>query len=637
MTDRVGQQLDNYHLVRLLGAGSFGQVYLAEHVHRKMLVAVKILPPLADTDLPGFLNEARTIRLKHPHIVQVPDFGVSNHIPFIVMDYAPNGTLRQRYPKGTRLPLDTIISYVKQIAAALQYAHLEKLIHRDVKPENMLLGPNNEVLLSDFGIATVARSSRSQSTQEMAGTVAYMAPEQIRGKPVLASDQYALGVVVYEWLCGERPFNGSPMEIATQHMLALPPPLHEKIPGIPPAIEQVVLTALQKDPHQRFGSILAFANALEQVSKQSPPSTLPPAVPLPNQSLPPAEIVTSPSQLPQITGTSMQSPALATPSFSTVVSMPSGASYQPKRGISRRTVLVSLAGLAVTGGGIALLALSGRLHTQLGSAINPTSGTGTLTIANAGLRIPGVLQWGSDFVDGAPYVFKDPINPANLIGFEVEIMAAIGQLMLATPKQVETCYGEIDQALLANKFDFVMNSWEINPDRQKVELFSDPYYRYGQQLVVRADDPRFASLNATSDIGLGPVEGLTVGTGQGFKAADYLATDKKINVKLYAGPLPFDDLKQKKIDAVMVDVPIVAYYVQGAGPGGIADPALKLIGKAQFFDVYVVGLNKSNPNAPTVLSEINQAIAVLKKNGTLKQIYMKWSLWNDRQAVIGIV
>jgi serine/threonine protein kinase len=104
MTDRVGQRLDNYSLTRLLGTGSFGEVYLADHVYRKTQVAVKVLSRLADDDLPGFLNEARTIRLRHPHIVQVLDFGVHNRIPFIVMEYIANGTLRQRYPKGSRLP-----------------------------------------------------------------------------------------------------------------------------------------------------------------------------------------------------------------------------------------------------------------------------------------------------------------------------------------------------------------------------------------------------------------------------------------------------------------------------------------------------------------------------------------------------
>src|SRR6202043_1671229 len=106
------------------------------------------------------------------------DFGVEQRIPFIVMEYIPNGTLRDRYPKGTRLPLESILIYIKQVASALQYAHDEKLIHRDVKPENILCRSDKEVLLSDFGIATIARSSRSQSVLAMAGTIMYMRSEE---------------------------------------------------------------------------------------------------------------------------------------------------------------------------------------------------------------------------------------------------------------------------------------------------------------------------------------------------------------------------------------------------------------------------------------------------------------------------
>src|SRR5437763_15576583 len=180
------------------------------------------------------------------------------------MDYPSNGTCGHRHPSRAHLPLNVVVSYVKQIADALQYAHDEKLIHRDIKPENMLLGRRNEVLLSDFGIALMAQSSRYQSTQDVVGTVAYMSPEQIQGKPRPASDQYSLAVVAYEWLSGDRPFHGSFTELCTQHMFASPPPLREKVPMISPYVEQVMTIALAKDPHQRFISIQAFADALEQ-------------------------------------------------------------------------------------------------------------------------------------------------------------------------------------------------------------------------------------------------------------------------------------------------------------------------------------------------------------------------------------
>jgi serine/threonine protein kinase len=186
MTGTTGQRLGNYRLVRLLGRGGFAEVYLGEHVRLGTQSAIKLLAThLSDSEAEKFLAEARTIaRLEHPHIIRILDFDVEQDIPFLVMSYASNGTLRQRYPKGTRLPLDVVLTYLKQAAAALQYAHDEKLVHRDIKPENMLMGRHNELLLSDFGIAVVAHSSRSQSTQEIMGTLSYMAPEQILGKPV---------------------------------------------------------------------------------------------------------------------------------------------------------------------------------------------------------------------------------------------------------------------------------------------------------------------------------------------------------------------------------------------------------------------------------------------------------------------
>ncbi len=272
LEDRVGQQLGNYRLVRLLGRGGFAEVYLGEHLRLGTSAAVKVLHTrLANRrEVEDFQKEAHTIAsLEHPHIVRVFDFDVINGTPFLVMGYAPGGTLRQRHPKGSILPLPMIISYVKQAAEALQYAHDEKKIHRDVKPENMLVGRRGEVLLSDFGIAVEALSSRLLKTQEGSGTIYYMAPEQIEGKPRIASDQYSLAAVVYEWLTGIRPFKGTYWEVATQHLATPPPPLREMVPTIAPDVEHVVLTTLAKDPKQRFGSIQAFAIALEQASQST--------------------------------------------------------------------------------------------------------------------------------------------------------------------------------------------------------------------------------------------------------------------------------------------------------------------------------------------------------------------------------
>lgn len=279
MHTRVGLQLGNYRLVRQLGRGGFAEVYLGQQVYLGSYAAVKVLSsPLAQDAVAGFLTEARTlVGLSHPHIIRLLDFGVEENTPFLIMDFAPGGTLRQRHPRGKPLPLAAVVTYVNQSAAALQYAHNARLIHRDVKPENLLLGRHNEVLLSDFGIALLVQSSRSQSTQAMAGTLSYMAPEQIQGKPRPASDQYALAIVVYEWLCGAPPFSGSLAEVVAKHCQADPPLLRAQTPSIPVAVERAVHHALAKDPGRRFASVHAFATALEQAASTRVDAAVSPA------------------------------------------------------------------------------------------------------------------------------------------------------------------------------------------------------------------------------------------------------------------------------------------------------------------------------------------------------------------------
>ncbi len=269
--DRIGQQLGNYRITRVLGQGGFADVYLGEHIYLKRPAALKLLrTSLKESDIENFLTEAQTLAsLNHPYIVRVLEYVVEQGMPVLIMDYAQAGTIRNRHPRSSVLPLKTVITYSKQIAIALQYAHNHNIIHRDVKPENMLLGPQEQILLSDFGLALLTSSPEFLSSQKTVGTIAYMAPEQIRGKPTFASDQYALAVVAYEWLCGKRPFEGKYFELARQHFYAAPPSLHDHVPTVPTMVEEVILRALAKDPRDRFISIQAFAYALERAGQIS--------------------------------------------------------------------------------------------------------------------------------------------------------------------------------------------------------------------------------------------------------------------------------------------------------------------------------------------------------------------------------
>jgi serine/threonine protein kinase len=337
MSDLIGQQWGNYRLTRLLGQGGFAEVYQGQHIRLNMFAAIKILhTQLTEEGTGDFQREAQVIaELVHPHIVRVLDFDVKEGVPFLVLDYASNGSLRQHYPHGTRLPLSLVVYYIKQVASALQYAHDRKIIHRDVKPENMLLGPDDTILLSDFGIATMAHSTSSMSAQASMGTISYMAPEQIQSHPRPASDQYALAVVAYQWLTGAFPFQGSAPEVIAKHLGATPPSMRAKVPDLPAGVEHVIMMALAKDPKARFGSVQDFATALEQASDQAATHLTAPA----QSVLPSAQPIT---ELPTIAATfawptQNSSPADVQESYQPVMlpgqpSLPDTPSSSPQQG-----------------------------------------------------------------------------------------------------------------------------------------------------------------------------------------------------------------------------------------------------------------------------------------------------------------
>ncbi len=282
--DYIGRQFGNYQLLRLIGKGSFAAVYLAEHRYLEVPAAIKLLHvEMNPVAYANFHREARTIaHLQHAHIVRVTDFGIEDQTPYLAMEYMPYGTLRTLYPKQTRVPLNQVVAYAKQIAPALDYAHQQQVIHRDIKPENILLNARNEAVLSDFGIALAQETLNSTVAQQPAGTPLYMAPEQIARTPCAASDQYALGVLIYEWLAGELPFQGSLFEVLSQHMHRPPPSLCARMPQLPRQVEAVVFKALSKNPRDRFANVQDFATLLEKACfAQSPQSFSLPTVPNP--------------------------------------------------------------------------------------------------------------------------------------------------------------------------------------------------------------------------------------------------------------------------------------------------------------------------------------------------------------------
>ncbi len=279
MMNLTGQEIGNYKLLDLLGQGGSADVYLGEHKYCQSCVAVKILRKVASPSSTTNKwekwgsNESHILsHITHPYITHMHEYGTQDNIQFLVMDWATRGTLLDLF--ATSLPISTVATYIKQIAYALQYLHRIHITHRDVKPSNILVKQDVSILLADFGLAIGYRTISYRNFQSTSGaihatTTAYAAPEETQKRPCPASDQYALGVLVYQWLCGELPFHGSTAEMIAQHSNSSPPPLREKAPTLSCAVEQVVLTALAKDPSSRFTSIQTFAEVFEQVSQSS--------------------------------------------------------------------------------------------------------------------------------------------------------------------------------------------------------------------------------------------------------------------------------------------------------------------------------------------------------------------------------
>jgi serine/threonine protein kinase len=266
----LGQTIGDYRIIGILGNGGHGIVLKAENIHDpSIIVAIKLANgPTDPATLSELQKEAQRIAgLQHPHIIRQIGFDVYNQTPYIIMEYALNGSLRDRYPPSSVVNLDIVVEIVKQVASALQYVHDQGLIHRDLKPQNILINSSDEMLLSDFGIAM----NQSSTTSNVVGTYLYMAPEVIGTKPEPASDQYALAVMVYELLTGSFPFYAKdPVTLSRMHVQDIPTPPSTLNPAIPQTVEVVISRGLAKDPKWRYKSVDEFADELYRASKGLP-------------------------------------------------------------------------------------------------------------------------------------------------------------------------------------------------------------------------------------------------------------------------------------------------------------------------------------------------------------------------------
>jgi eukaryotic-like serine/threonine-protein kinase len=287
------QQLDRdvllgerYRLVRMIGSGGMGAVWEAEDEVLGRPVAVKVLSEslaAGERAVSRFEREARAAaRLSGPHITAVYDFGRSEGRPYIVMELVRGETLADRLAREGRLPPHEAARIATHVADALEEAHAAGIVHRDVKPDNVMLTPAGDVKVMDFGIAAAAWAVRITTSDLVLGTPSYLAPEQAKSeKTTPATDVYALGAVLYEMVAGRPPFVAeSPVAVALAHVRENPQPLDQMAEGVPPNLAAASMAALAKDPTQRPPSAAAFASMLRE-------PTLPlPAIDAPDETTP---------------------------------------------------------------------------------------------------------------------------------------------------------------------------------------------------------------------------------------------------------------------------------------------------------------------------------------------------------------
>ncbi len=273
-----GRSLGRYHLLEQLGEGGMATVFQAFDTRLERKVAVKVIRTDFDQD-PQFLSrfdrEAKALaRLSHPHIVHVLDAGEADGIPYVVMDYVGGGTLKQRL--GRPMEPAAAARLLAPIARALEYAHGQGIIHRDVKPANVLMTEDGQAMLSDFGIAKLLDPQAAATGLTMTGvgigTPDYMAPEQGLGQATPQTDLYALGVVFYEMVTGRRPYEGdTPIAVLLKHATDPLPRPRDLVPNLSIETEQVLLRALAKRPEDRYPHMTAFAAALEHLADATAP------------------------------------------------------------------------------------------------------------------------------------------------------------------------------------------------------------------------------------------------------------------------------------------------------------------------------------------------------------------------------
>ena len=620
MSNLIGQSLGRYHILEQLGEGGMAIVYKAYDTRLESDVAVKVIrtenlaPSILGRALKRFEREAKALaKLTHSNIVKVLDYGEYEGKPYLVMPYLPGGTLKERL-QGKPMAYQEATQILIPVSRALAYAHQQGLVHRDVKPSNILITQSGDPMLTDFGIAKIIDEEATMDltgTSATVGTPEYMAPEQVVSKSVdHRADIYALGVVFYEMVTGRKPFMAdTPMAVLFKHASEPLPRPKNFVPSLPDAVEHILLKALAKRPEDRYQGMGELVHALESllsgVASTVKPQPLQPVQPvrLRERTLDTQATI---NQLEDVTA--KDSPAPRNRSTQTIAPFASP-------GLLRFWPL-ALIGVLVVG------ALSIGLFAALFPPPRATAAPETPVVATKPPVVAteppasGLPDLGGKTIAVAVENAYPPFNSIDQAtgegaGWDYDAVTEICKRLNCVPEFKEAAWDGIFPAMQAGEFDMLADGVTFTEERAKIVSFSTPYVEVNQYLLVRADETRtIEEMKADANAKIGT----QIGTTNEIAAKSYF-TGKEIQ--------SFEDfgaavlaLKSNDIDGVVID------NIAAAGFMKENEGAFKLAGQIATGETLAFVF----PPNSDLTDAVNAALAAMTADGTLEQLNKKWGL-----------
>lgn len=448
---------ERYRIIDTLGEGGMANVYLAKDIILQRKVAVKVLrldlqkEPQTEA---RFQREAlATSELSHPNIVSVLDVGNDQGLPYMVMEYVDGPDLKEYIQKNSPLDLHEVIRIMDQILSAVALAHKHNVIHRDLKPQNILMDKHGNVKIADFGIAVALNQSSVTQTNSMMGSVHYTSPEQTRGGWVTKqSDIYSLGIILYELITGHVPFNGdTPVAVALKHAQEPIPSIRKKNPAVPQALENVVLKATAKDPRGRYASAQEMKADLDtslDFSRKDEP------IFVPNHGMSDDKTIILPGFKPQID--KQQDEDKKTDDQKQKAETKPGFLQTVKKH-KWWFIFIGIAAFLIIF--IMIFALSGKNAQQkiyVPDVTNVAEGKAKIKIENAGLRVGTVKRQHSDSIGAGKVIETTPSAGDSVAkGKSIDLIISSGAGMVKVPNVVNMDYDKAAQKLEKLGFDVI--------------------------------------------------------------------------------------------------------------------------------------------------------------------------------------